>query len=100
MLCLNTKPPKHACNKKFFSTFLKFCKEFKKCSQLIKEIKKLNLKKAVQDLDIPIRLLKENADLFANYVYLQFNEGVDSSKFADFLRSGYILSAFEQGSTK
>ena len=51
---------------------------------VLKEIKKLNLNKAIQHWDIPIKILKENADFFADYIYLQFNEAVDTSKFADF----------------
>ena len=31
---------------------------------VLKEIKKLNLNKAVQDSDIPVKILKENADFF------------------------------------
>ena len=99
MLKYKNRPSTHVI-KKCSQRFSSFVKNFKNVLNLLKKLKKLNLKKAVQDLDIPIRLLKENADLFANYVYLQFNEGVDLSKVADFLRSGYILSAFEQGSTK
>ena len=41
----------------------------------------------MQDSGIPIKILKENADFFADYIYLQFNEAVDSSKFADFFLS-------------
>ena len=52
---------------------------------VLNEIKKLKLSKAVQDSDIPVKILKENSDFFAEYIYLQFNEAVDSSKFADFL---------------
>ena len=65
---------------------------------VLKEIKKLNLSKAVQDSDIPVKILKENADFFADYIYLQFNEVVDSSKFADFFKSADIAAAFKRGS--
>ena len=58
----------------------------------------LNANKAVQDSDIPVKILKENADFFADYIYLQFNEAVDSSKFADFFKSADISAAFKQGS--
>ena len=44
---------------------------------ILKEIKKLDLNKAVQNLDIPVKILKENAVLFAYYIYLQFNEAAD-----------------------
>ena len=87
------KPPKHACNiKRFFQCFSSFYFSH------VKEIKKLNLNKAVQDSDIPVKILEENADLFADYIYLQFNEAVDSSKFADFFKSADISAAFKQGS--
>ena len=43
----------------------------------VKEIKKLNLNKAVQNSDIPVKILKENIDFFADYTDLQFNEAVD-----------------------
>ena len=58
----------------------------KKCWQntILKEIKKSNLNKAVQDSNIPVNILKENADFLADYIYLQLNEAVDSSEFADF----------------
>ena len=59
-----------------------------------KEIKNLNLNKAVYDSDIPVKILKENADFFADYIYLQFNEAVDSSKFADFFLSLQTLQQY------
>ena len=43
---------------------------------VLKEIKKLNSNKAVQDTDIPVKILKENAEFFAEYIYLQFNEAI------------------------
>ena len=65
---------------------------------VLKEIKKLNLNKAVQDSDIPVKILKENADFFADYIYLQFIEAVDSPQFADFCKSADTAAAFKQGS--
>ena len=67
-------------------------------STVLIEIKKLNLNKAVRDSELPVKILKENADFFADYIYLQFNEAVDSSKFADFFKSADISAAFKQGS--
>ena len=64
---------------------------------VIKEIKKLNLNKAAQDSDIPVKILKENAHFFIDYMYLQFNKVVDSSKFADFFKSADISAAYKQG---
>ena len=65
---------------------------------VLKKIKKVNLNKAIQDSDIPVKILNENADFFADDIYLQFNEAVDSSKLADFFKHADISAAFKQGS--
>ena len=35
---------------------------------VIKEIKKLSTRKATQYTDLPIKILKENSDIFGNYI--------------------------------
>ena len=35
---------------------------------VIKEIKKLSTRKAIQYTDLPIKILKENSDIFGNYI--------------------------------
>ena len=65
---------------------------------VLKEIKKFNSNKAVQDTDIPVKILKENAEFFAEYIYLQFNEAIESPKFPDFFKFANITPAFKQGS--
>ena len=62
---------------------------------VLKEIKKLNSNKAVQDTDIPVKILKENAEFFAEYIYLQFNETIESPKFPDFFKFANITPAFK-----
>ena len=42
-----------------------------------KEIRKLDPRKAAQNTDIPIRILKQNFDIFGNYICDFFNECVD-----------------------
>ena len=65
---------------------------------VIKEIKKLNSNKAVQDTDIPVKILKENAEFFVECIYLQFNEAIESPKFPDFFKFANITPAFKQAS--
>ena len=84
--------------KRFSQRFSSFYLSHVDKNTVLKEIKKLNLNKEVQYSDIPVKILKENADFFADYIYHQFNEAVDSSKFADFFKSADILAAFKQGS--
>ena len=83
--------------KRFSQRFSSFYFSHVDKNTVLKEIKKLNLNKAVQNSHIPVKLLKENADFFADYSYLQFNEN-DSSKFAGFFKSADISAAFKQGS--
>ena len=83
--------------KRFSQRFSSFYFSHVDKNTVLKEIKKLNLNKAVQDSDIPVKNLKESSDIFADYIYLQFNEAVDSSKFADFFKSADTSAAFKQG---
>ena len=79
--------------KRFSQSFSGFYFSYVDESTVLIEIKKLNFNKAVWDSELPVKILKENADFFADYIYLQFNEAVDSSKFEDFVKSADI-SAF------
>ena len=46
-----------------------------------KEIRKLSPRKSAQSNDIPIRVLKENADIFPDYICGFFNESIKKSTF-------------------
>ena len=52
--------------KRFSQRFSNFYFSHADKNAVLKEIKKLNLNKAVQDSDIPVKILKENADFFAD----------------------------------
>ena len=88
--------------KRFSQRFSSFYFSHVHKNSVLKEIKKLNLNKAVQDSDIPVKISKQNAGFFADYIYFQFNEAVNSSKFADCRKfadmSTDISAAFKQGS--
>ena len=48
---------------------------------VLKEIRGLSTTKASQDTDLAVKILKENADYFAEFICIQFNNSVNSSKF-------------------
>ena len=48
---------------------------------VLKEISGLSTNKASQDNDLPVKILKENADYLAEFICIQFNGSVNSSKF-------------------
>ena len=57
---------------------------------------KLSLNKSVQDTDIPVKILKENADYFAEHICLQFNETICSSKFPTSFKFANVTPVFKQ----
>ena len=56
------------------------------------------MNKAVQDTDIPVKILKENAKYFAEYNCLKFNEAIYASKFWASFKFANVTPAFKQGS--
>ena len=64
---------------------------------VLKEIRRLSSKKAVQETDIPVKILKENADFFAQNICRQFNEVICSSKFLATFKFGDITPVFKKG---
>ena len=65
---------------------------------VLKEIKKLSLNKSVQDTDIAVKILKENADYFAEHICLQFKGTICSSKFPTSFKFANVTPVFKQGS--
>ena len=48
---------------------------------VLKEITGLSTTKASQETDLPVKILKENEDYFVEFICIQFNDSVHSSKF-------------------
>ena len=63
---------------------------------MLKEIRKLSSKKVVQETDISVKVLKENANFFAEQIFLQFNDGIKSSKYDESFKFANITPAFKQ----
>ena len=60
---------------------LYFSFEFVDKPNISKEINKLDEKKACQEHDIPVKLIKSNKDLFSHFIYHNFNNSLFSSNF-------------------
>ena len=52
----------------------------------IKEIRKLNPRKATQNTDIPDKKLKQNTDIFGTYICNFYNDCVDKGVFPSILK--------------
>ena len=65
---------------------------------VLKEIRKLKYNNAEQDTDIHVKILKYNAEFFAEYIYLQHNETIRPSSFPYCFKFPNIEAAFIPGS--
>ena len=65
-------------------------------ADLKKEIRKLAPRKATQNTNIPVRILKQNSDIFGNYICDFFNESVDKGVFPSILKNANITPIYEK----
>ena len=62
-----------------------------------KEIRRLSTRKATQYSDLPVNILKENSDIFGEYICDFFNECVDKGTFPSILKHANITPVFKKG---
>ena len=55
----------------------------------------LSANKAVQDNNIPVKVLKENGNFFPGQITLQFSEGIYWSKYAESFKLANVTPAFK-----
>ena len=66
--------------------------------EILKEILSLDTTKACQDNDIPTKILKENADIFSDFLFANYNASVvKTSKFPSILILADIIPVFKKG---
>ena len=70
---------------------MNFSFEFVDKPKISREINKLDSKKACQEHDIPVKLIKSNKDLFSHFIYLNFDNSLFSFNFPSNLKAVDIL---------
>ena len=65
--------------------------------EILGEILKLETSKLRQDTDIPIKIIKENADIFADILLARFNDSVEKSNFPFPLKKSNKTPVFKKG---
>ena len=66
--------------------------------EILKEILSLYTTKTCQDTDIPTKILKENADIFSDFLFAYYNASVlNNSKFPSILTLADIIPVFKKG---
>ena len=66
-------------------------------NKILKEILNLDASKACQDSDIPSRIIKENADIFTDFLHSSFNNSIYQSEFPSILKLANITPVFNKG---
>ena len=57
---------------------------------ILKEIKMLQSNKATQNTDIPTKLIKDNADIFMKFIFIDLNKCIEQSVFRSKLKLANI----------
>ena len=66
--------------------------------EVLKEIKNLDAWKASQEDDLPTEIIKENSDIFSNFIYQSFNNMIDVFIFPTSLKLADITSVYKKSS--
>ena len=65
-------------------------------ADVAKEINILNRSKAIQEADLPVKLLKDDKNFFAAYTAKYFNDSLKSAKFPNCLKLASITPVFKK----
>ena len=65
--------------------------------EILNEIKNLDTLKSAQSEDISFKIIKYNADIFANFILQNFNECITDRKFPDQLKKADVSPVFKKG---
>ena len=69
------------CNSKSHFSFKNVQKE-----EILKELNNLNINKATQNTDIPTKIIKENSDIFGDFVFSNLNCCINTSSYPSLLK--------------
>ena len=65
--------------------------------EILNEINSLDTSKSTQSEDIPFKIIKDNADIFANFILQSFNKCIIDEKFPDQLKKADVSPIFKKG---
>ena len=93
ILKYKTYPSKKAIEKiSKLSNLFKFSNVEKRV--ILNEIVNLDASKSCQDTDIRTKIIKENADIFADFNHPAINASINKNEFSSFLRLADVIPAF------
>ena len=89
-LCSHTAYPNIIAIKENCTSKSDFNFSFVEKVDILKEIKMLQSNKATQNTDIPTKLIKDNADIFAEFIFISLNKCIEQSVFPSKLKLANI----------
>ena len=84
---------KKFCNSKSHFSFKNVQKE-----EILKELNNLNINKATQNTDIPTKIIKENSDIFGDFIFSNFNCCINTSSYPSLLKRADITPVHKKDS--
>ena len=60
----------------------------------------LDVSKAIQESDIPVKIIKANENFFAEAICFYFNKSLENGKFSNCLKLGNITQVFKKGARR
>ena len=78
------------------NSLFKFCNVEK--GEILNEIVNLDAWKSCQDTDVPTKIIKENADIFADFIHPAINASINKNEFPSFLKLADVVPVFNKGS--
>ena len=65
--------------------------------EILNELNSLDTSKSTQSDDIPFKIIRDNADIFANFILQSFNKCIIDGKFPDQLKKADVSPVFKKG---
>ena len=64
--------------------------------EVFKEIVCLDASKACQDTDVPTKIIKENADIFTDFIHPSTNGAINNDNFSSFSKLADVIPIFKK----
>ena len=65
-------------------------------AEILYEIVNLDALKSFQDTDVPTKVIKENADIFIDFIHRAVNTSTNKNEFSSFLKLADIKTVFKK----
>ena len=69
---------------------------FETKNKILSEIHNLDNKKACQESDIPVKIIKDNIDIFSEFIFHNFNNSIFDATFPSELKNADLILVFKK----